>query len=304
MVVVVIPEVRTGGGYVSYYQASQAGARPAGVYVKDDVRIIPYLGYNNGTYGTAANLPPIPLEWIIAPLNVTEGQCPDAQQTQLAFGLTNLAVALLTLVFGCRPVVHRLSRGVLGKKGGRGVLWTWAVGLALQLLANVAASLLVVRSPGYEHLALANVFVLYAARPRISPLWTAFLRLAVDVKPKTGWEPEFVYADGYISTAIAELFLQLVAGVFVGVTWSRFPNEVIREYMAGSWKPLCAAPGIVLLGWVSMPIWKRHGFVYAWTSGEGFGRTLGVFLLPFPYLLVYLFAWFYWKRFLELPGSL
>ena len=139
MAIVIVESGGGGGGYISYSDARDAGATPAGVFVDDDPRIIPYLGFNNGSYSSSstARLPPIPLEWVIAPLNVTAGQCPTAEQTKLAFGITNAVVAVLTLVFGCRPILHYLSRGWLGKKGGKGVLWTWIISFALQLLSNV-----------------------------------------------------------------------------------------------------------------------------------------------------------------------
>ena len=312
-----------GGGYTSYYYVEEAGATPAGVFVKDNPRIIPYLGFNNGSYhrSDTAELPPIPLEWVIAPLNVSAGQCPTAEQTKLAFGITNLVVGVLTLVFGCRPILHYLSRGWLGKKGGKGVAWTWIISFALQLLSNLFASLMVVHTPGFEHLSMLNTFALYAARPRINVVWTACLRMVVAVNlhawsEKADRGEEFVFADSYISAATSELFLQIVAASFTGLTWSRFPNTIIRDYASANWKTMCAMPGFVLLGWLFVPIWRRVGesieFASYYNQGTGWrlvwGRRLirGLLMMAcsIPYWVMYMLIWGYWNMFLQLPGSL
>ncbi|KAF4902614.1 hypothetical protein CGCFRS4_v002194 [Colletotrichum fructicola] len=44
-------------------------------------------------------------------------------------------------------------------------------------------------------------------------------------------EREYVYFDSYRSTVVAEIILHLISAVFVGVTWERFPNSIIKKHM-------------------------------------------------------------------------
>ncbi|KAK4118213.1 hypothetical protein N657DRAFT_675685 [Parathielavia appendiculata] len=157
--------------------------RPAGE-VSSELHFTLYLGGNTGPYKTAENngtviLPPIPVEWIIAPLNVTAGQCPDRAQNLQLFGIINAIVAGLVLLLGCRPLVRYLTGGVLGSPTRFSPFWTWLVSFGLQVAANAVVSRLVVATPGYEHLSMLHVFALYASRPRINQIWTGLLRLFV-----------------------------------------------------------------------------------------------------------------------------
>lgn len=156
--------------------------RPAGE-VASDPNFTLYLGTNTGPYQTADNgtliLPPIPIEWIVAPRNVTVAQCPSRSDNLELFGITNAIAATLVLLTGCRPLVRFLTRGWLGNPSKYSALWTWTIAFAFQISSNAVISHLIVRTPGYEHLSMLNVFALYSSRPRLNQTWAALLRLLV-----------------------------------------------------------------------------------------------------------------------------
>jgi len=161
---------------------SSAVRRPAGSVASDpEFRL--YLGTNTGPYQKADNgsviLPPIPIEWIISPQNVTVGQCPSRTDNLRLFGVTNVIVLALALVLGCRPLLRYLSRGLLGNPSKYSWIWSWIISCGLQVASNAIVSHLIVTTPGYQHLSMVNVFALYSSRPRINQLWMAILRLLV-----------------------------------------------------------------------------------------------------------------------------
>lgn len=214
-----------------------------------------------------ADLPPVPVEWIIVPLNRTAAQCPSREATIRTFAFTNAVVALFAIVFGCRPLLHKLTRGVLGKRGGNSIKYMWIVSLAVQLLANLSVSLLIRRTPGYEPLSLLNIFALYSARLRVSLISLALLRIFVGVNlrrltksMKYIEEFEFVYADSYISSVLTELCMEMFAAIFIGVTWNRFPNQLIKKYMSVWYTATEGLPGATFFGIAFfVPFYHRGG---------------------------------------------
>lgn len=159
-----------------------------------------YMGVNTGPYNTTENgtliLPPIPIEWIVAPrlTNLTSTSpgngnsseaaqfdvtCPTRSDNLRLFGVTNAIVAALVLVIGCRPLIRILTGGLLGQPTKWSKYWTWVISMALTVGSNALVSKLIVDTPGYEHLSMLNVFALYSSRPRINQIWTGVLRLIV-----------------------------------------------------------------------------------------------------------------------------
>jgi len=352
--------VTSGRGGSSRVKAGSNFKLPAGdthSAASTDPRINVYLGVNTGPYqsdnGTVI-LPPIPIEWIIAPQNVSDGQCPTRSDNLELFGFTNLIVAALIVIFGCRPLIHLLTGGVLGNPSKfKSAFWTWIFAFGLQVGANAIISRMIVTTPGYEHLSMINVFALYSSRPRLNLLFSAYLRMYVGPvhtgkrrfqnakllnffrRGKKGddngdssarkeannayhnryavviEETEWVYTDSYIATAIGEVFVQLISAIFVGVTWHRFPNEIIRDHMKSRVNCLLAAPAMAFLGWFLVPIFvNRKSF----PTGEGVIYTsgtlwVGVTIYAIIYsaivgTMTYGVSWYYWTEFLNLPGSL
>jgi hypothetical protein len=281
--------------------------------------------YNENDNATlATNLPPIPVEWIIAPLNATAAQCPSHAATLRTFGITNAIMVVLAIVFGCRPIVHFLTKGLMGTRGGKTVRWIWILNLALQLLGNLFVSIMIHNSAGYGHLSILNIFALYSARPRVSLLALTMLRIfgAVNLKilRKAGNETnetEFVYSDSFRTAAFSELCMQIFAAIFVGVTWGRFPNKEVKDWMSGTYKGMYAVPAVTLVGIAAYGAFKRndgeavprgqYGYlstkypayrnVWLWRFGLA---VLACLFIGFGYF----WQWIYFLSFLELPGSL
>ncbi|KAM7191937.1 hypothetical protein V8F20_009061 [Naviculisporaceae sp. PSN 640] len=155
-----------------------------------------YMGVNTGPYNTTENgtliLPPIPIEWIVAPrvtnLSSTSNDsstaefsvtCPSRGDNLRLFGITNLIVSALILIIGCRPLIRILTGGLLGAPTKWSKYWTWIISMGLTIGSNALVSKLIVDTPGYEHLSMLNVFALYSSRPRINQIWTGILRLLV-----------------------------------------------------------------------------------------------------------------------------
>ncbi|KAM7210883.1 hypothetical protein V8F06_013725 [Rhypophila decipiens] len=336
----------SGGLLVSVpYEVQSAGAVPASSLTRE---IEPYLGRNAGPYpllrpdGTPVNatlkLPPIPIEWIISPgpQTITSAdQCPTPDGTIGAFVAADLILALILLLVG-----------------------------------NIGASLVVVNTPGYQHLEFATIFALYASRPRLKVWWLAILRTTVTVnghrfpdgnkrlvrekaerirvrneqqqdvspesEPKKQEHPsphdcrdvqyeevEHPYLDSYISAVMVEILFQTVAAIFIGVTWKRFPNTIIRNFMQPSLNYMFVAPALTLLAAVvGVPIWRVSG--EAWGSREKEDvdpqtRKLirrwspkGMKMVRFKYaaagslffIPAYVASWVYWTHFFTLPGAL
>ncbi|KLU91765.1 hypothetical protein MAPG_10714 [Magnaporthiopsis poae ATCC 64411] len=105
-----------------------ASKAPAGeVSGKPEFRL--YLGVNSGSYAIAPNgsliFPPVPIEWIVALFNVTDGQCHTASKNLTLFGAINLLVIAIILFTGCRPFIRFFIRGLFGQPGKYSVFWTW-----------------------------------------------------------------------------------------------------------------------------------------------------------------------------------
>jgi hypothetical protein len=281
--------------------------------------------YNADPNNSTTVLPPIPVEWIIAPLNATAAQCPSHAATLQTFGIANAIVAGIAILLGCRPIVHFLSRGIFGKRGGSSVKWMWIFTLAFHLLGNLIVSLIIRGTPGYGHLSILNIFALYSARPRASLLAILLLRIFVGVNlrrwtnsEKYSNEVEFVYHQSFRTAAFAELCMQIIASIFIGVTWSRFPNAPAKDWMSGTYKTLEAAPAITLIGIAAFGAFSsRSGEAIPPANNHGYGAyrysvyqnvwfirigaaVLACLLVGFSYL----YQWLYFRLFLELPGSL
>lgn len=186
-IVIIVPEPEPRPSGPSPYDT--AIKRPAG-QVGTEPQFVFYLGTNTGPYQTFDNgtivLPPVPIEWIVAPLNVTDGQCPSRSDNLRLFGVTNVIVMALALLTGCRPLLRWLTRGLLWKPSRYSAFWTWTIAFAFQIGSNAVISHLVVTTPGYQHLGMLNVFALYASRPRVNQIWMGSLRSVVGPVHLTG----------------------------------------------------------------------------------------------------------------------
>ncbi|KAF4914313.1 hypothetical protein CGCF415_v002332 [Colletotrichum fructicola] len=72
-------------------------------------------------------------------------------------------------------------------------------------------------------------------------------------------EREYVYFDSYRSTVVAEIILHLISAVFVGVTWERFPNSIIKKHMKVNVWLMAIAPAFLFgTALFAIPLyWRR-----------------------------------------------
>jgi hypothetical protein len=259
-----------------------------------------FLGRNTGSYGEAnVSIPPIPFEWILSPTvasadEVTEARlgCPSSSATLLAFGTADLITVLATAALASRPVMQRLTFGRFGNRKTKpdSVLWTWSLHFALQLLANAAVAAMMGRAEGYGQLNMLHIFTAFAARPKTHVAVLAVLRCVVGIqtrgatadrskrgqrssqRPRT----EFIYTDAYITAAVSEFFLSLIASIFAGVTWARYPGyprSDTEKFIGSVAKFLQACPGLIFLAAIGLvPLYRRFGEAFP-IDGRSGGRT-------------------------------
>ncbi|KAF7551105.1 hypothetical protein G7Z17_g5257 [Cylindrodendrum hubeiense] len=327
---------------------------PAGAYGAGDTSsingsiIAPYLGDNTGLYGDipTKELPPIPFEWIISPSEIKD-TCPSSSQILTAFAVTEAVIVILTSVAAYRPVVHFLSRGMLGRRIKRSIALTWTAVFACQLLANAAIAGMVGNTPGYGGLNMLHIFTVYMARPRFHLVVLGMLRSLVGVKRSRAFDKttiintkrdrrvEFPYTDAFITTAVSEMLLLIIAAIFTSVTWHRVPSDSkAREYTSDMVSFVSSSPAVMLLCVVAfVPINRRYGDAFPiegrrYETGRHWGATVApdgtatlhvkeavptsvkvkrivsaaasAVLMGF----VTLVQWSYWAKFLTMPGVL
>lgn len=152
----------------------------------------------------------IPPQWAIYPDASDPSApttCPTPPETFKAFIIANAVVTILGIIIGCRPVLSKLTRDRLGKKGKVDTIrYNWLPPLCLQILTNVVCGAIIHYTPGYAHVRVENVMMLYLIRPRISLIATTTAAAFIVLKDEYPW----MYS--MLATAVAELILQLMAG--------------------------------------------------------------------------------------------
>ncbi|RMJ07091.1 hypothetical protein CDV36_013313 [Fusarium kuroshium] len=259
-----------------------------------------WLSRNTGSYNSSSSnttLPPIPIEWNISPTNLTSAVCPTVEQTVGWFAATDVFSTLFSgffvfIILMCRTSnrERNTSRGIRETKR----LWfTWLIGFTFEALGNLANASIVIKTEYYENLALGHVFLVYSSRPRIKMWFYAIFRLLTS-------EGEYHITGAYFSMAIVEVMLHIMSAVFVGVTWSRYPNEPIKAYMSPVTVYMQVVPGILVLAiLLAVPIWRRSKNPWQLPS------HLWDFVLASVFFgVVYAASWAYWGMFLQLPGPL
>ncbi|EGS18123.1 uncharacterized protein CTHT_0061380 [Thermochaetoides thermophila DSM 1495] len=150
----------------------------------------------------------IPAQWQIYPSIPTE--CPRRRDTFIAFAITNLVTMVLGLAVGCRPFIYIISCRMFGKKKRKNVYWyNWLPTWGLTFVGNVLCAVLIMRTPGYEHIRVADVAMLYLQRPRITLLALTTVTYAIV------WKGEMPWIRAWVATAGAELLLQIMAAIWV-----------------------------------------------------------------------------------------
>ncbi|RSM07813.1 hypothetical protein CEP52_005021 [Fusarium oligoseptatum] len=311
------------------------GAYPVGnISSLNASSIFPYVGDNTGLYDgiSKSDLPPIPFEWIVSPdADRVTDSCPNGDTILMFFGVSEAVISILVPIFGYRPLIHKLSRGYLGRRSKNTIAFAWTVTFACQLLANAIIAGMIGNTPGYGHLNMLHIFTVYMTRPQFHFIVLALLRSLVGIKRTREFDKttiinrrmddrvEFPFTDSYIATVASEmLFIHHLC---------HFHGYDLINYVS-------SIPGVMMLcilGFV--PIYKRYGNAFPiegrrYEAGRRWGASVAAdgtarvrikksirkgaamkrigSAVAAALLMGYvtLVQWSYWTRFLELPGVL
>ncbi|KAK4212613.1 hypothetical protein QBC37DRAFT_287682, partial [Rhypophila decipiens] len=137
-------------------------------------------------------------------------ECPATRDTFIGFIIANAIVTVIGVIIGCRPILNRLTCNKLAKKGRtKTILYNWIPSIVMQILANVACGAVIHATPGYEHIRVEDVVMLYLIRPRISLIAMSTAAAFVVLKDEYPW----MYS--MLSSAVTEVVLQLMAACWV-----------------------------------------------------------------------------------------
>jgi hypothetical protein len=174
--------------------------------------------YNDTVYGDSISSgqgsSELPLAWKIAPQSVLDGSksaeeanCPKIAGTYIAFAISNVIIAILGVILGCRPILNKLTCGFLGKRGKRNtILYNWILPFGLHVSANALVAGIIHNTPGYGNVKVVDAMMIYFVRPRISVLILATFAAFFPTRDDYPW----MYA--LLANTISELFLQAIAG--------------------------------------------------------------------------------------------
>ncbi|KAH0562737.1 hypothetical protein GP486_002600 [Trichoglossum hirsutum] len=116
----------------------------------------------------------LPWTWTIISEDPTIAKCPSPKAILGTYAGINAAVSGLSLVFGHRWVVNKLTCGLMGHYGSRSWKWAWIIPLALQIGAAFAVATLIKRTTHYKaDVPLYELSFLLLARPRLSYIFLA-----------------------------------------------------------------------------------------------------------------------------------
>lgn len=240
-----------------------------------------------------------PERWQITSVDVLAGdpeaieRCPSPGSILISFVITNAIVMAVSLVVGYRPFIHAIIP-CLGQKKPNRIKFAWVLPLVTHLLANAIIGALIHHTPGYSHVGVVDVMMLYLIRPRIAVIvlfWaTALFRV----------NNEYPWLASLIGNAVTELLLQIAALAWVLATsiqahYSENRGLVIGMVIAG-----CAyLVGFLILIFVTRPAdatgqdIKDNNYHGIRTSDAFFHRFMwAVFLMIFlgpSYLLNWIF---------------
>lgn len=285
------------------------GTSPAGQY---NASYDAWLGINSGRYdqhGNGTLLPPVPIQWIISPTVVESGTCPSVGATAGAFVASDFLSIILIVILCLPPILKKLTFGLIDnceekeetnepkssktedpksfKRFTTRWWYAWLIPLFFELMGNIINAIIVVKSKGYEGLSFGNIFLVYATRPRFK-VW--FFSIFRHFKPGRG-----LYS-AYGSMAFAEIVINLMTAIFVGVTWRKFPNKPVADFMDPIAIWVAVTPVILMISVLLVaPLWYDECF-----ADRGTDMFAGLLLFG----TIYAAYWSYWGLFLQLPGSL
>jgi len=136
--------------------------------------------------------------------------CPSVRSKLLSFAIINGIVLVCSVFLGRRDVVYYIFQGKFGKKGSRSWPLTGLVSIALNLGANLINARLTLAVGGFHKVPLGGLFLLWSSRPRLA--WTAAILMSVN-------KGESIYFASGVSAMLAEIVLQAVGAVYLGIVY-------------------------------------------------------------------------------------
>ncbi|KAH8648140.1 hypothetical protein BGZ60DRAFT_437696 [Tricladium varicosporioides] len=113
----------------------------------------------------------IPFSWTVWPnaTNAANTKCPSRSQILGIFAITNIFVAICSILLGHRLVTKKLTCGLLGHRESSSYSYLWLPSFGLQLGANAIIAALIKKYPGYESgFSIAELTFFLCVRPRMN----------------------------------------------------------------------------------------------------------------------------------------
>ncbi len=198
----------------------------------------------------------IPWHWRLEPsrclpnVKYTEN-CPSNAAKLGIFALVNAAMLIATLILGRRTVISWLTCGYLGGAYSKWWFVSAIIVVALQLVSNLLNALLIRRVPGYSHISIGGLTLLWCTRPRVS--WLAILLVSIGAE-------EAMYFSSAASSLLAELVLQMLGSYCMGVvanygTKNHFYHGSLHQAQRGKYAQMMYAGSLLWLLVVIIAIW-------------------------------------------------
>lgn len=166
-----------------------------------------------------------PFDWVITsqqdnPANV----CPTDSLILGTFAAVHAIAAVLSVIFGNRNVVQKLTFGILGKRRSTAWPYMWLINVGINLGANAIIAHLIRATPGYRTtISLVELMLFLTTRPRLGWLFM----LGINSIP--GEKLDYQYTSSGFACVFAEIILQGI-GMYPMVLVAHFGAP--RRYLA------------------------------------------------------------------------
>ena len=135
--------------------------------------------------------------------------CPSVAHKLTSFAIINVIVLFAASLFSRRDFVQLVTFKKCGKKGTQMWPLTALASVTLNLSANAINAMLTQHVPSFAHVPTSGLFLLWSSRPRLA--WIAALLISVQ-------KEESMYFALGVSTLLAEVILQTIGAVYLGMT--------------------------------------------------------------------------------------
>lgn len=133
--------------------------------------------------------------------------------------MVNIVASILSIITGHQKVAKKFSCGLFGRPlSEKTMLFGWMLPFSLTITANVVIAALILYDPDYKKsFPMVDLVFFLVARPRLTWFSLALIgELSPSSNPFTGKEQPWISAA--CSVLVAEVFLQLITGYYMGTT--------------------------------------------------------------------------------------